>query len=249
MRKLLVTLAFAVFALASFSSLRYFVNFAGYGAPPYVEERLTIPNGLERFPELLNWERPEGPLRVGLQVGHWKNDELPDELMRIRDSGGGTSGLGVMEWEVNLEVARETAKILENEGIEVDILPSTVPKNYWADVFVAIHADGSLDPATSGFKVASGRRDFTDKADDLVNIIEENYSEATGFEIDPNVTRNMTGYYAFSWWRYDHAVHPMATSVILETGFMTNTKEARILINNPEIPAAGLANSLIEFLK
>lgn len=37
----------------------------------------------------------------------------------------------------------------------MDIIPATVPKDYWADVFIAIHADGSEDPRVSGFKVAS----------------------------------------------------------------------------------------------
>ena len=108
-----------------------------------------------RFPNLSDWERPDGPPRVGLQVGHWKNKELPDELQRLRERGGGTSGGGKAEWEVNLAIAEKTASLLRAQGIIVDILPATIPVAYWADAFVAIHADGSENPNASGFKVAS----------------------------------------------------------------------------------------------
>lgn len=223
----------------------------GYGAPPYVEEddwdKMRLP-GFERFPDFLNWKRPYGPLRVGLQVGHWKNNELPDELEKIRGNSGARSS-GISEWEVNLAIAQAVKKYLEGAGVVVDILPATVPPSYWADAFVAIHADGSTDPQTSGFKVAGPWRDYTKKATELVKIIEEEYVKEVGFSKDPNITRNMRGYYAFSWWRYEHAVHPMTPSVILETGFLTNPNEAYVLINNPEVPAKAISDALLRFLK
>src|SRR4051794_5886035 len=33
-----------------------------------------------------------GPKRVGLQVGHWRNEDVPDELRQLRASGGGATG-------------------------------------------------------------------------------------------------------------------------------------------------------------
>jgi len=109
-----------------------------------------------RFPDLSDWQRPDGPPRVGLQAGRWKNKELPDEFERLRERGGGSSGGGKAEWEVNLKIAEKTASLLRDQGIIVDILPATIPVAYWADVFVAIHADGSENPSASGFKAASG---------------------------------------------------------------------------------------------
>ena len=87
------------------------------------------------------------------------------------------------------------------------------------------------------------------RADELVKIIEEIYRKQTNLEIDPNISRNMTGYYAFSWKRYEHSTHPMAPAVILETGFLINPAEARILINNPKLPASAIAKALITFLR
>ncbi len=219
-----------------------------YGAPPYIEDEVETAQSDGKFGDLSKWVRPEGPLRVGLQVGHFKNNELPDELSRLRETGGGTSNGSVAEWEVNLSIAQETKEILEKQGIVVDILPATIPPGYLADAVVAIHADGSLSSDKSGFKVVAPRRDMIGKAADLVKIIEEVYQKQTNLEIDPNITRNMTGYYAFNWRRYEYSIHPMAPAVILETGFLTNPSDASMLIHNPEKPAAALAEALIIFL-
>lgn len=206
--------------------------------------------GPEIFTELppIPWQRPPGPLRVGLQVGHWKNSELPDELSNLRERGGGTRGGGKAEWEVNLAIAQATAKLLEPHGVVVDVIPATVPPAYVADLFIAIHADGSTEPSVSGFKVASPRRDRTGKGAELVALFEEVYGAATGLRLDPNVTRNMRGYYAFNYRRYAHAIHPMTPAIILETGFLTNPSDQRLLIKNPGKAAEAIADVVLEFL-
>ena len=216
------------------------------GAPPYGESEESAPE-LDFFSWVSNWKRPDGPPKVALQVGHYLNDNLPDELEKLRDSDGATGG-GKSEWEVNLAIAEEAKKLLEEEGIVVGILPATVPASYWADVFIAIHADGSEDRTKRGFKIAPPWRDFTANAQKLVDDLYDSYSEATGFEEDENITVNMRGYYAFSWWRYEHAIHPMTTAVIVETGFLTNPSDRRLLISSPEIPAQGIAGGVIKYL-
>lgn len=219
------------------------------GAPPYlVVDEGPSEEQLDEYAYLNNWKRPEGPPRVGLQAGHWKNDELPEELKRLTGNTGATGG-GKSEAEVNLAIAEHTKMLLEEKGIIVDILPTTVPIDYWADVFVSIHADGSLDTTKSGFKAAYPRRDLTGNAKTLVKEIETAYQEVTQLPLDPNVTRNMTGYYAFGWWRYDHAVHPMTTAAILETGFLTNFSDQQLLIKNPQKVASGLSRGIISYLE
>lgn len=79
--------------------------------------------------------------------------------------------------------------------------------------------------------------------------LEGEYEKATGLIRDPNITRNMRGYYAFAWWRYEHAIHPMTTATIAETGFLSNTSDQALLIRQPEIAAAGLANGIEKFLR
>jgi hypothetical protein len=216
------------------------------GAPPY-DIGNEPPANLDPYAWIRDWTRPEGPPKVGLQVGHWKNAELPEELSKLVGNTGASGG-GKSEWEVNMAIAQAAAEILRSEGIEVDILPSTVPVKYWADVFVAIHADGSTDRSATGFKAASPRRDFTNRADNLVKHLETEYAASTQLSLDPNVSRNMRGYYAFAWWRYEHAVHPMTTAAILETGFLTNSSDRKIIVNNPLLSAQGLAKGILAFL-
>jgi hypothetical protein len=222
--------------------------FTGYGAPPYIDDGVSIDTDDYSTDPYANWKRPDGPLRVGLQAGHWKTSEMPEEQQRIKDSGGGTSNGRIAEWEVNLTIAHQTAIFLESKGVVVDILPATVPVDYWADVFISIHADGNLDKRVNGFKVAGPRRDRTGRSTELAKLIEDEYAQATGLVIDPNISRNMTGYYAFNWRRYEHAVHPMTVSVIFETGFLTNPSDAHLLINSPEKVAEPLAEAVMKFL-
>lgn len=200
-----------------------------------------------KFPDIANWRRPEVPLRVGLQVGHWKNSELPDELEKLRGSSLGAFAAGVNEWELAFGIAEKTAELLKEKGIEVDILPATVPVGYWADVFIAIHADGNSDRTVRGFKASGPWRDMTGRADDLIDAIYEEYDKTTGFPVDSNITDNMKGYYAFNWFKYDHAIHPMTAAAILETGFITNLADRNLLVNKPSIAAKGIANAVIKF--
>jgi len=201
-----------------------------------------------RAPDLSNWRRPEGPIKVALQVGHWKTSELPDELQRLRERGGGTSGGGKAEWEVNLAIAEATKEILKAKGILVDIIPATVPPSYFADAFVAIHADGNANTNVSGFKAASPWRDLTGRSEDLVAALEKEYRNTTGLRSDTGVNHNMRGYYAFNWWRREHAVHPMTVAAIIETGFLTSPEDQKILIQNPQKAAEGISAGIIKFL-
>jgi N-acetylmuramoyl-L-alanine amidase len=216
------------------------------GAPPYGIPQEEVPD-LNPFSYLKNWQRPDGPAKVGIQVGHWKNNEVPEELKNLRGNTGATGG-GKWEWEVNHAIVQEIAKILEAQNVQVDIIPATVPPDYWADVFIAVHADGSEDTSKSGFKFAAPWRDFTGNADELVAIIEAKYADQTEMIKDDNVSRNMRGYYAFAWWRFDHSIHPMTTAIIAETGFLTNRKDQQFLINTPELSAQPIAEGILEYL-
>lgn len=192
-----------------------------------------------------NWAPPEGPVRIGLQAGHWRADEAPDELRGIRDNG--TQANGKAEWEVNLGIAREAAAMLEELGYVVDVLPAVVPPGYHAHLFISIHADGSADPRASGYRVASPRRDVTGRADSVVDLLERSYGEATGLDRLPTVTRRMSNYYAFNYGRYQHALHPLTIGVILETGFLTSASDRRVIVDDPQRAARGIVAAVAAF--
>jgi N-acetylmuramoyl-L-alanine amidase len=217
------------------------------GAPPYGEALNEVPQA-DPDAWLKNWKRPEGPVKVALQAGHWKANEVPEELERLKNNTG-SSGGGKWEWEVNLDIAQRTADILQARGIMTDILPVTIPPQYFADAFVAIHADGNDNRAVAGYKTAAPWRDWTGKASRLAENIDREYGNSTGLGKDPNISRNMRGYYAFSWWRYEHALHPMTTGVIIETGFLTNYGDRQVIVSNPQLAAEGIAKGIINYLQ
>lgn len=188
-------------------------------------------------------------LRVGIQIGHFENDNPPAELSWLKGNTGARGG-GKWEKEVVQEIVLRAEKILERQGVEVDILPAIVPPAYTADAFISVHTDGSDTNAdASGYKVAGARKDRTGKASRLSDHIGKAYAEATNLRHDANnITSNMTDYYSFNHERYEHSISTATPGALLETGFLTNESDRDMLINHPDIPALGLAQGILEYL-
>ena len=218
-------------------------------APPQEAPRRRRWRNYNRYPGPIptpeEWHAPDGPVRIALQVGHWRTDEAPRELSGLRRNGASWNGLA--EWEVNLEIARHAGAMLEELGYTVDILPAVVPPDYRAHLFIAIHADASNDPGATGYRVASPGRDATGRAPDFVNLLNRKYGEVTGIRRLPTVTRRMRNYYAFNFRRYEHALHPMTIAVIIETGFLTNAGDREVIVSQPERVARGIVEAVTEF--
>lgn len=220
-----------------------------HSEPDFEAEDLPEPMiGRYSLVELERWTRPPGPPRVAVQAGHWKNDEVPDELSGLKVNGGATGG-GITEREAVLTIAQHMVDLLGQKGIAAELLPTTVPPGYVADAFVSIHADGSVDTSVSGYKVASPRRDYSGVSADLATTIDSAYGSATGFRKDDNITSRMRGYYAFNWRRYEHAIHPMTPAAIVETGFITNASDRRVLSRQPDKVAQAVADGILLFLE
>ena len=191
------------------------------------------------------WRPPAGPVRIALQVGHWRADEAPRVLSGLRRNG--TSWNGTHEREFNLVIVRRTAAMLEELGYVVDILPAVVPPDYRAHLFLAIHADASNDPGARGYRVSAPRRDATGRAQDFVDLLYQTYGPATGIRRLEDTTRRMRNYYAFNYRRYEHALHPMTIAAIIETGFLTNAGDRAVIMNQPERVARGIVDAIKAF--
>src|SRR5256885_2615 len=59
---------------------------------------------------------PQGPRRVGIQVGHWKTEESPPELAKLIPQTGAIWE-GLNEVDVNLNIADRVAALLRRQGI------------------------------------------------------------------------------------------------------------------------------------
>jgi N-acetylmuramoyl-L-alanine amidase len=184
---------------------------------------------------------------VGIQAGHWRVEELPEEQYRLRDSTGARYGR-FREAELNLEVARRVADLLRASGARVDLLPARVPAGYRADAFVAVHADGADRPGARGWKAATPWR-ASEAARRLREALAGTYPRFTGLPEDRfGTTSYMRGYYAFSPHRYEHAIDPRTPAVILEMGFITVREDRETLFGDPQAAALGIAAGIVRFL-
>lgn len=185
--------------------------------------------------------------RVGLQVGHWKCAELPAPLASLRRSTGGSGG-GYKEVDVNLKVAQLVADILDDYGIQVDIIPATVPPKYKADAFIAIHADANRSSGPRGFKAArSGRSSIPATDDALVKALYAEYLDATGLPRSSAITNDMLYYYAFSG-QGTYTVASTTPAAIVEMGYLTNPKDRDLMVNSTDVVASGIARGILRFL-
>jgi hypothetical protein len=189
-----------------------------------------------------------GQRRVGIQIGHWMTDDVPKEYGTRIQQQTGTSWAGYTEVGTTTAIAERMKTMLQAQGIAVDILPTTVPEGYLADVFIALHCDGDGVGELSGFKMAVGsRRSAFDGK--LMQAMKDVYAKATGLGYDSeHVSKNMTSYYAFNWSRYQHATSPFTPSTIMELGFLSNDDDRDLLVNHPDELATALVNGIFKFL-
>jgi hypothetical protein len=188
------------------------------------------------------------PYKVGLQIGHYKNNELPDVLARLEGSTGAVAA-GRTELELNILVTNRLAAQLRAEGVEVDVLPATVPSGYNADAFIAIHADGNNSTRARGFKISTRWSSEVAVQDGkLVDILTERYAALTGLPEDGSVTRNMRGYYAYSPWRVNWRTSNFTPGAIVEMGFITNPTDRAFMFGQPDRVAGAIKAGIMDFL-
>lgn len=190
--------------------------------------------------------------RVGIQIGHWQQAELPSELARIRGDSG-TYRTGVDEWELNYAVAERIEPILAAAGVQVDLLPATIPPGYRADAFVALHCDG-VDPEIAelrrGWKIATPYL-ASPASQLLAQSFREVYPAITGLPYDEKHGSlvGMRANYVFAWYRFEHTIAPQTPAVLIELAFSTNSQDWPLLSEQPAIIAEGVAQSILRYLE
>lgn len=188
-----------------------------------------------------------GDVRVGIQIGHLDAALHPEEHAWLRASTGAAVG-DVTEVDINRAVAHALADILVQHGVQVDLLPATVPPRYRADALVALHADSNEDPDRRGYKSAHFEPARTPQERRLKAWIDASYLDATGLPDDhENVTGNMYRYYAFDP-RYRYAVSPVTPSLLIEMGYISNRYDLATLAH-PEVPARAIADGILAYLR
>lgn len=197
----------------------------------------------------LGWART--PV-VGLQVGHWQAQLLPDEMADLRDNLGADRD-GYKEVDANYSITQAAAANLRAEGVHVDVLPATVPPGYRADAFVAVHADQDMGEHARGYKVAPSAVSQA-KSDSrlLASEIGTGYITQTGLppDIRPEaITADMRYYFAFNWRYYKYAIAPTTPAAIVELGFITDEADRDVLFGHPDVAGQALASGIMRFLE
>ena len=166
----------------------------------------------------------------------------------------GALGNGVVEQAVNLNVARELARLLRQGGYEVmeyrttrveNVLPNknadlrnrAAMANQWgADYFISIHTNASANPSATGSEAFVYSR--PSQAYDLAERMLVGLNEATGL-------RNRGAFVRPGLYVLRKTSMP---SVLIELGFITNPSDASLMNNNPELFARGIYNGIVEYL-
>ncbi len=222
---------------------------AGWGPSSALAAEMTsVPADQGEVSPSGDGQSPQPLARVGIQAGHWLSSALPAELASLRGATG-AAGNGWREVDVNLDIARRVEALLGKAGVQVDLLPATVPPDYGADAFVALHGDANGTSSLSGYKLARASwSSIPEKDDALLKAISAEYQAGTGLVDHPQtITQNMTMYYAFNH-RLEHSVSPATPSVILEMGFLTNAQDRDLLMQQPDRVAEAITKGILRFL-
>lgn len=192
-------------------------------------------------------EALEGPLRIGIQPGHWKIHELPDELARLRTSTGAAFG-DLREVDLNLAVSRLLVSKLAAAGYAAELVGAAVPAGYRADLFVSVHADRADKPDRQGWKLSPPWRP-SPRSRELADAMKDSFRASGLTEDTGGITANMRGYFAFSWWRFSATLSPYTPAVLIEMGFMGNAADRARMRDNPALYADIILYGIQTYLK
>ncbi|MBI4744506.1 MAG: N-acetylmuramoyl-L-alanine amidase [Actinobacteria bacterium] len=171
---------------------------------------------------------------------------------------GGATGIssGTPEYKITLSIALKLKRLLENKGIKVIMTRESnnvnisnseraqIANKAKADLSVRIHADGNANSFVNGYSVFYPEKNLwteeiyieSRRAAQLIS----NELSITGAKNNGITPRgDLTG---FNWSK--------VTSVLVETGFLSNPNEDKLLNNDAyqEKIAQGIFNGIVEFL-
>jgi N-acetylmuramoyl-L-alanine amidase len=198
---------------------------------------VTQPSSATQTPAPFPTPAPSAP-RIGIVAGHWNHDT------------GAMCPDGLMEVDINLDIAKRVVYILQALGYQADLLAEFDPRlqGYDADALVSIHADSceafpNADPPASGFKVASVEDSLVPEVEKLlVKCLAQCYSARTEMYFhETSITFDMTRYHTF------YEIDDQTPGAIIETGFMY--ADRTMLTERADLVAQGIVDGLVCFLE
>ncbi len=176
--------------------------------------------------------------RIGIVAGHWGHDT------------GAMCPDGLMEVDINLDIAQQVVDLLQSLGYQADLLAEYDPRleGYRADALVSIHADSCQDfpnatPPASGFKVASVEDSMVPDIEKLlVSCLAQCYAARTNMYFHANsITYDMIYYHNF------YEIDDQTPGAIIETGFMQ--KDRAVLTEQTDLVTQGIVEGIVCFVE
>jgi len=171
---------------------------------------------------------------VGLLAGHWG------------DSPGEVCADGIIEADVNIDIANRTAQLLRDMGYTVDVFPEfdVAMLNYQSSVFVAIYAGSCAEnpPPPSGFKVGTSLKSQNPEAvNALALCLAENYQQRINIPFSYEVVDpDNPAYHIF------RDIHNETPAALIEVGSLK--ADRRILTSQADRVSEAIAAGIICFL-
>lgn len=168
-------------------------------------------------------------IRVLVQAGHIAPREPGFE------SGTGTT----REQEFTRALRDRLVKMLEDDGrFEAIPVPGDIPDGIKVDAALFEHGDGSANPAATGFSFGYPAYTVNKK---LAGLIAEEYAKLPGAPRHgrDNYTPGLREYYGY------RRVITSGPEVLVESGFLTNPKEAAWMFANLDELAAAQYRALL----
>jgi len=159
-----------------------------------------------------NLNANDGVIQIGILAGEWKN------------STGEVCADGIIEVDINLNIANRVKLDLEDRDFQVDLFPEFDLDllNYDADVLVAIYSGSCLQKPLppSGFKIGTS---LTAENPEVINqlavCLAENYQESTHLPFSYEVINpDHSSYHIF------RDVHPDTPAVLIEIGMLSTDR-------------------------
>ncbi len=202
---------------------------------------------------------------VCLDPGHQRKANLelepigPGSPVMKEKCRGGTKGVLTKkpESQVNLEIALKLKEVLEREKVKVvmtrtsdnvnlsNVQRAAIANKHRVQIFVRIHADGSLNSSQRGASTLYPARNkwtelFYQASFKAAKLVQSELVKSTGLKDNGLVARSdLSG---FNWSR--------VPVILVEVGFLTNPEEDRLL-NQPDFQrkiAQGIAQGILKFL-
>lgn len=176
-----------------------------------------------------------GSKRIALLAGHWQ-DNNPGEVCAD----------GLIESDINFDIASRAAQILEDQGFTVDLFPEYDLDylDYKGAALIAIYSGSCAENPTpaSGFKIGGAySAQNPEQVDQLATCLSQEYQKATSLPFTYEVINSEhAAYHIF------RDINVSTPAVLLELGSLNTDRE--ILTNQAEHTAEGVVSGILCFI-